>query len=83
MRKCKHESHRDAVNGTRRDFCVGMVPSSALHLRHASEFDLNYGLIERVAESRRFFHPPPPPTPDFARHRGSLQGKNVEFDMRK
>ena len=55
MRKCKHESHRDAVNGTRRDFRVGMVPSSALPLRHASEFDLNYGLIERVAESRGVF----------------------------
>ena len=26
---------------------------------------------------------PPPPTLDFAGHRGSLQGKNVEFDMRK
>ena len=25
----------------------------------------------------------PPPTPDFAGHRGSLQGKNVEFDMQK
>ena len=25
----------------------------------------------------------PPPNPDFAEHRGSLQGKNVEFDMRK
>ena len=24
-----------------------------------------------------------PSTPDFAGHRGSLQGKNVEFDMRK
>ena len=23
------------------------------------------------------------PIPDFAGHRGSLQGKNVEFDMRK
>ena len=22
----------------------------------------------------------PPPTPDFAGHRGSLQGKNVEFE---
>ena len=55
MRKCKHESHRDAVDGTRRDFRVGMVPSSALPLRHASEFDLSYGLIERVAESRGFF----------------------------
>ena len=22
-----------------------------------------------------------PPTPDFAGHKGSLQGKNVEFDM--
>ena len=27
--------------------------------------------------------PPPPPTPDFAGHRGSLQGKDVEFDTRK
>ena len=26
---------------------------------------------------------PPPPTPDFAGHRGSLQGKNVKFDMQK
>ena len=55
MRKSKHENHKDAVEGTRRDFCVGMVPSSALHLRHACEFDLNYRLIERVAESRGFF----------------------------
>ena len=55
MRKCKHESHRDAVDGTRRDFRVGMVPSSALPLRHASEFDLNYRLIEKVAESCGFF----------------------------
>ena len=29
-------------------------------------------------------HPPSPfPIPDFAGHRGSLQGKNVKFDMRK
>ena len=27
--------------------------------------------------------PPPRPTPDFAGHRGNLQSKNVEFDMRK
>ena len=27
--------------------------------------------------------PPPLPIPDFAGHKGSLQGKNVEFDMRK
>ena len=75
MRKCKHESHRDAVNGTRRDFRVGMVPSSALPLRHASEFDLNYGLIERVAESRRFFHPPPPPNSRFRTAQGKFAGQ--------
>ena len=25
----------------------------------------------------------PPPTPDFAGHRGSLQGKDVKFDTQK